>query len=116
MSIEPRDPNVSDEIRARNGERRDTNDENHPTHSALTAHLQRWGLREFDSDAAYFAWQSEQFSQADITTLHQLVTCKQAPEPEIRKKPRSMMQRPDRTSFRRYTANAITTISPSAHA
>ena len=79
MSIEPRDPNVSDEIRARNGERRDTNDENHPTHSALTAHLQRWGLREFDSDAAYFAWQREQFSQADITTLHQLVTCKQAP-------------------------------------
>ncbi len=49
------------------------------TQAALVDHLQRWGLREFDSDAAYFAWQREQFSQADITTLHHLIECKQGP-------------------------------------
>jgi SAM-dependent methyltransferase len=56
-----------------------TNDENHPTRSALTAHLSRWGLRKFDSDDAYFAWQCELFSPSDVTTLHQLIANKQAP-------------------------------------
>lgn len=57
-----------------------TNDDNDPIRSALTAHLQAWGLREFDSDDAYFAWQREHFSRADVTTLHQLIASKQAPE------------------------------------
>ncbi len=56
------------------------NDETVTTQAALIAHLQRWGLREFDSDDAYFAWQREHFSPADVAALHRLVANKQAPE------------------------------------
>lgn len=35
----------------------------------LDAHLARWGLRRFTSDEAYFQWQRETLSQAEIAAL-----------------------------------------------
>jgi SAM-dependent methyltransferase len=43
------------------------------TRHALKAHLAWWGLRPFTSDEAYFLWQRETLSSAEITTLHRLV-------------------------------------------
>lgn len=43
------------------------------TRQALEAHLARWGLRPFTSDEAYFQWQRESLSPAEITTLHRQV-------------------------------------------
>ncbi|MER3422977.1 MAG: hypothetical protein C4293_06815, partial [Nitrospiraceae bacterium] len=40
---------------------------------ALADHLAWWGLRHFESDAAYFAWQRDTISPADLTHLNQLV-------------------------------------------
>lgn len=47
--------------------------------TSLEEHLADWGLRRFDSDAAYFQWQRESLSTADLTRLHQAVEAKQAP-------------------------------------
>ena len=80
-----------------------TNDDNDPTRSALIGHLQGWGLREFDSDDAYFAWQREHLSQADITTLHQLIASKQAPGAGV----------PEETAF--YDATAQSHIVPALY-
>jgi SAM-dependent methyltransferase len=40
---------------------------------SLHSHLAGWGLRQFTSDEAYFRWQREALSPAELTTLHQLV-------------------------------------------
>jgi SAM-dependent methyltransferase len=40
---------------------------------SLHSHLAWWGLRQFTSDEAYFRWQREALSPAELTTLHQLV-------------------------------------------
>ncbi|HJU06042.1 MAG TPA: hypothetical protein VJ692_12900, partial [Nitrospiraceae bacterium] len=44
---------------------------------SLTDHLQWWGLRRFESDAAYFQWQRETLHANDLTTLNSLVELKQ---------------------------------------
>ena len=49
-------------------ETRNTGSERTTLH-ALYAHLAWWGLRRFTSDEAYFQWQREILSQADITAL-----------------------------------------------
>ena len=36
----------------------------------LDAHLDEWGLRRFTSDEAYFQWQRQALSSADIAALH----------------------------------------------
>jgi len=46
---------------------------------ALVEHLQWWGLRRFESDAAYFQWQRETLGREILEDLHRLVTTKQAP-------------------------------------
>ena len=38
--------------------------------ATLHEHLARWGLRQFTSDADYFAWQRKQLSSADLTQLN----------------------------------------------
>lgn len=57
------------------------------SHDALVNHLAWWGLRRFESDAAYFAWQREAINPADLTRLNQLVEQKRdlnaGPNPEI---------------------------------
>jgi methyltransferase family protein len=40
---------------------------------SLHSHLAWWGLRQFTSDEAYFQWQRETLSPADIATLHRRV-------------------------------------------
>mgnify|MGYP001582319170 FL=1 len=40
---------------------------------SLYSHLAGWGLRQFTSDEAYFQWQRETLSPAEITTLHRQV-------------------------------------------
>ena len=40
---------------------------------ALHSHLAWWGLRQFTSDEAYFQWQRETLSPAELTTLHRQV-------------------------------------------
>src|SRR5256885_5913403 len=37
---------------------------------SLHLHLAGWGLRQFTSDEAYFQWQRETLSPADIAALH----------------------------------------------
>ncbi len=39
----------------------------------LHSHLAWWGLRQFTSDEAYFQWQRQALSLAELTTLHRLV-------------------------------------------
>ncbi len=48
-------------------------------HDALLLHLAWWGLRRFDSDAAYFQWQRERLSPADLALLNERVERKRAP-------------------------------------
>jgi tRNA G46 methylase TrmB len=45
---------------------------------ALVEHLKRWGLRRFETDAAYFQWQRETLAPADITTLNSLAERKRS--------------------------------------
>ena len=52
---------------------RDTRDEIRTTHHALATHLAEWGLRQFTSDEAYFLWQRQTLSPAELTTLHRQV-------------------------------------------
>lgn len=52
---------------------RDTRDEIRTTRHALGAHLAGWGLRQFTSDEAYFRWQRQTLSPAELTTLHRQV-------------------------------------------
>ncbi|MBI3806173.1 MAG: class I SAM-dependent methyltransferase [Nitrospirae bacterium] len=52
---------------------RDTKDEIRTTLHALEAHLVWWGLKRFTSDEAYFQWQRETLSPAEITALHRQV-------------------------------------------
>jgi len=40
---------------------------------SLHSHLAGWGLRQFTSDEAYFQWQRETLSPADIAALHRQV-------------------------------------------
>jgi len=40
---------------------------------SLHSHLAWWGLRQFTSDEAYFRWQRQTLSPAELTTLHELV-------------------------------------------
>ncbi|MCX5724567.1 MAG: class I SAM-dependent methyltransferase [Nitrospirae bacterium] len=47
-----------------------TNDSRLPS---LHSHLAWWGLRQFTSDEAYFQWQREALSPAEIATLHRQV-------------------------------------------
>ncbi len=47
--------------------------------AALDDHLKRWGLRHFESDAAYFQWQRATLFPADLTSLTQQVEVKHAP-------------------------------------
>ncbi len=47
-------------------------------HNAILAHLARWGLRRFDSDAAYFQWQRECLSPADLRLLNERIEQKRA--------------------------------------
>ncbi len=49
------------------------------TQDALLTHLTRWGLRHFESDAAYFQWQRATLFPADLTSLNQKVEAKHAP-------------------------------------
>jgi SAM-dependent methyltransferase len=44
----------------------------------LVQHLAGWGLRRFDTDAAYFQWQRDTLSAADLRTLTRLVELKRA--------------------------------------
>lgn len=48
-------------------------------HDALLDHLAWWGLRRFDSDAAYFQWQRERLSPADLSLLNEHIERKRAP-------------------------------------
>ena len=52
---------------------RDTRDRIRTTLHALEAHLAGWGLRQFTSDEAYFQWQRETLSPAELTALHRQV-------------------------------------------
>jgi SAM-dependent methyltransferase len=51
----------------------DTKDEIRTTLHELEDHLAWWGLKRFTSDEAYFQWQSETLSPAEITALHRQV-------------------------------------------
>lgn len=46
---------------------------------ALAEHLAWWGLRRFDSDAAYYQWQREMLSPSDLGSLHKLLEKKRTP-------------------------------------
>ena len=48
----------------------DTKEEIRTTLHALEAHLARWGLKPFTSDADYFAWQRKQLSSEDLARLN----------------------------------------------
>jgi SAM-dependent methyltransferase len=45
---------------------------------AITRQLLDWGLRRFDSDHAYFEWQRQVLSPADLTDLHRRIEQKRA--------------------------------------
>ena len=60
---------------------RDTRDEIRTTLHALEAHLAWWGLRQFTSDEAYFQWQREALSPAELTALHRQVERKRHGSP-----------------------------------
>ncbi len=45
---------------------------------ALLDHLAWWGLRRFDSDAAYFRWQRERLSLTDLSLLNACIERKRA--------------------------------------
>ncbi len=47
--------------------------------AALAHHLAWWGLRRFESDAAYFQWQRDTLSAHDLNELNRLVEAKRAP-------------------------------------
>ena len=49
---------------------RPANDEIRARNNALAAHLARWGLRRFTSDAEYFAWQRKRLSPSELNQLH----------------------------------------------
>ena len=51
----------------------DTKDEIRTTLHELEDHLAWWGLKRFTSDEAYFQWQRETLSPAEITALHRQV-------------------------------------------
>ena len=51
----------------------DARDEIRPTLRGLKAHLAWWGLRQFTLDEAYFRWQRETLSSAELTALHRHV-------------------------------------------
>jgi SAM-dependent methyltransferase len=40
---------------------------------SLHSHLATWGLRQFTSDEAYFRWQRDTLSPAELTTLHRQI-------------------------------------------
>ena len=40
---------------------------------SLHSHLASWGLRQFTSDEAYFRWQRDTLSPAELTTLHRQI-------------------------------------------
>ncbi|MEX5216432.1 MAG: class I SAM-dependent methyltransferase [Nitrospira sp.] len=46
----------------------------------MVSHLAEWGLRHFTSDAAYFAWQRQTVSPADLNRLHACIARKRAPD------------------------------------
>ncbi|MGH7233628.1 MAG: class I SAM-dependent methyltransferase [Nitrospiraceae bacterium] len=48
---------------------------------SLIEHLAWWGLRRFESDAAYFHWQRQVLSATDLTDLNLLVEQKRTPGP-----------------------------------
>lgn len=60
-------------------ELRTHNSQPEPLKGALTEHLTWWGLRHFESDAAYFQWQRATLFPADLTSLTQQVQAKHAP-------------------------------------
>ncbi|MGQ0810342.1 MAG: class I SAM-dependent methyltransferase [Nitrospiraceae bacterium] len=45
----------------------------------MQTHLARWGLRQFKSDDAYFRWQRETLSPADLAALNRRIEAKRAP-------------------------------------
>jgi hypothetical protein len=47
--------------------------------AALADHLKAWGLRRFESDAAYFQWQRETLSASELATLNALAEEKRRP-------------------------------------
>ena len=51
----------------------DTNDE---IRASLHDHLAWWGLRHWESDASYFAWQKEVFTPQELAALHQHIEAK----------------------------------------
>ena len=65
---------------------------------ALARHLAWWGLRAFDSDQAYFQWQRQALSPADLSDLHRNIEHKRRGSPE------------DEVAF--YDATARSTILP----
>jgi len=50
-----------------------------PLNAALADHLAWWGLRRFESDAAYFQWQCDTLSSHDLNDLNRLAEAKRAP-------------------------------------
>lgn len=50
----------------------------HALQTRLAEHLDWWGLRHFESDRAYFAWQQETLSPDQLASLHRAVEAKQA--------------------------------------
>lgn len=44
--------------------------------TVLREHLARWGLRRFDSDEAYFQWQRQTLSSAELADLHRAIELK----------------------------------------
>ena len=46
----------------------------------LETHLQSWGLRRFQDEAAYYRWQQSVLSPADLSSLNQLAQHRQNPE------------------------------------
>lgn len=48
-------------------------------HDPLREHLKKWGLRRFESDAAYFQWQRETLSASELATLNALAEEKRRP-------------------------------------
>ncbi len=52
---------------------RDTRGEIRTTLHTLEAHLAWWGFRQFTSDEAYFRWQRQTLSPAELTVLHRQV-------------------------------------------
>ena len=46
----------------------------------LESHLQSWGLKQFQDEAAYYRWQRSVLSQADLSSLNQLAQHRQNSE------------------------------------